>query len=95
MRGFESICTDEELDGLLSPLKILLDRRERYTDVQAESDLFQIFDKFQFDPTFIRRSLEYMDAHPDGDVYTTAYRVHILRHIETINRNEEIDLVIH
>ena len=36
-----------------------------------------------------------MDANPDGAIYTTAYRAPVLFHIEEINRNEEIDYVIH
>ena len=86
--------TDEEMDELLSPLKIPLVQRDRYNNVQAERDISKLFDKFLYDSSFIRRTLQYMDANPDGEIFTIVYRPHVLQYIERINREEDIDFVI-
>ena len=100
IRAYLSNCfmqrpySDEEIDGLLSTLKIPLARRDRYNDMQAERDIAELFDKFLFDPSFIRRTLKYMDANQDWAIFTIAYRPHVLHHIEQINGDEDIDFVI-
>ena len=80
----------KEMDGLLSPL----DQRDRYNNMQAERDISKLFYKFLYNPSFIRRTLQYMDANPDGEIFTIAYRPRVLQYIERIDREEDIDFVI-
>ena len=86
--------TDDELDGILTRLKIPRDKRDTCLDSRAQLDMLNILEGFYFDETFLRRLLQYMDDHPDGDVYTRAYRGHLINYIDDINRNQEIDFVI-
>ena len=86
--------TDDELDGILTPLKIPRDKRDTYLDSRAQLDLLNILEAFYFDETFLRRLLQYMDDHPDGDAYTRAYRSHLINYIDDIDSNQEIDFVV-
>ena len=86
--------TDDELDGLLTPLKIPRVKRDTYLDSCAQLDLLNILEAFYFAVTFLRRLLQYMEDHPDGDACTMAYRRHLINYIDDTNRNQEIDFVI-